>query len=197
MSGLQIIFIVFQDVFLPTLLSEILPSKKTALHSELQMLWVGSWQRKDIWTQMKGVKNNWAWKSLAAALVEIGFVGSRDRDRGDSLFLYLDPCEFLLCCDSISRGIRHIGAVNPQWPTQSICLDLKWGYSCAGGNKFWCNIVATFCQQFRALLGKKWIPVTGGSQGFFHQSYILRNAVVVCQGHNNPPQAHAMCLAES
>lgn len=45
-SGSQTIFVVYQELFLPIILSDCLPSNIPALPTQIQMLRVGSWQKK-------------------------------------------------------------------------------------------------------------------------------------------------------
>lgn len=120
-SGSQTISSVSQELFLLIILSEIPPSMIPALHSEIQMLWEGSW--KKIGTQMKGVRNNWIWETPGCCVSKGRICRSQRQGQGYLWRLAPPPLESMWCREGVNfillallwlhqRGARHVGAVD-------------------------------------------------------------------------------------
>lgn len=149
---------------------------------------------------MKGVRNNWLENHRAAALVEIGFIGSRDRDRdlrGLSPPLLGSMWSLSLLWphqkESDVLGQQVISPV--QCDLHKILIfSLSWSggalpSASAGGSQFCCNKSATLYQQYRALVAKKEAPIHWRLSGLV--------TVGAGQENSNSPQAQAVSLAQS
>lgn len=142
----------------------------------------------------------------AAALAGIGFVGSRERDRGLGDFvpspgIHMEPKkgECHPPGSAVSppwgRGVRCTGAVDPLSQCdlhRTFSLTRSAGAHCsasAGGRKFCCNTNENFLSITQSLAWREGVPVTGDSQ-----SCVLMSGVSICQENSNSPQAHATYL---